>query len=310
MIPLIVIAGPTASGKTALAIETAKLLDGEIISADSMQVYKKMNIGTAKPDMEERRGIPHHLIDVKEPWEDFSVSDFAELAHKAIADIHLRGKMPILAGGTGLYIDNVVYNIKLSQESFDKSIREKLVRRSQEEGGASLLRELSLKDPQAASKLHANDTKRIIRALEILEATGKTKSEHDKASKKTEKIYDSFYFAIELDREILYNKINMRVDKMIESGLASEAFEIYRLIRGKCGTSLQSVGYKELFWYFKGLSTFDEAVEMIKKNTRHLAKRQITWFGKNQDIIRLDGSRPADKLADHIKDIISAKGIV
>jgi len=296
MIPLLVIAGPTASGKTALAIEIAKKIGGEVVSADSMQVYKDMNIGTAKPDEEEMAGIPHHLLDVVSPDTNFSLAQFAVLAHEAIRDIHARGKVPILAGGTGLYIDTVTENRPLSENAFDPRVREELQAAWEVQGGEAMFATLTRLDPAAAARLHPNEKRRILRALEIYYTTGETKSAHCK--KKSEKIYDYFVFALELPREILYNRINRRVDVMLEAGLLEEVRSVYATLRGKQRTALQGVGYKELIWFLEGRATYEEAVELLKRNTRRLAKRQMTWFRANPNIIWLDGQKKVETLAE------------
>jgi len=284
MIPLIIIAGPTASGKTDLAIEVAKKIGGEVISADSMQIYRKMNIGSAKPTAEEMDGIEHHLLDVCDPSESFSLSDYADLAHKAIKKVYEKGKIPILAGGTGLYIDTVADNIKLSEAEGGSHIRESLQNELQEKGAQYMYDRLLEIDPESAEKLHVNDTKRVIRALEIYYLSGETKTEADKKSKKNKKIYDYLYFAIETDRKILYNRINIRVDKMIEKGLFDEVSSLCGEIDVKSSTAMFGIGYREVLWYFKGLLTASETCELIKRNTRRLAKRQLTWFRKNENI--------------------------
>jgi len=285
MIPLVIIAGPTASGKTALAIEVAKRIGGEVISADSMQIYKKMNIGSAKPTEEEMDGVPHHLLSVADPSQSFSLSDYAALAHEAIKDVYERGKIPILAGGTGLYIDTVADNIQLSEAQGGGEVREALQREAEEKGAEYIYNKLMEIDPESAKKLHVNDTKRVIRALEIFYLSGETKTKADEKSKKNKKIYDYLYFAIETDRKILYNRINVRVEKMIEEGLFDEVQSLCGEIDTKNSTAMFGIGYREVLWYFKGLVTKNEATELIKRNTRRLAKRQLTWFGKNKNII-------------------------
>ncbi len=295
MIPLIAIVGPTASGKTALAIQVAKDLGGEIISADSMQIYKKMDIGTAKPSLEEREGIPHYMIDVAQPGESFSVDRFAKEAHRIIKDIHQRGKVPIIAGGTGLYVDTVLNNIKLSENSFNEEVRHKLEQEAEEKGKEYMYEKLCKIDPDAAGKLHVNDLKRVIRALEICHITGKTKTEFDKESKKTEKIYNSLTFALALDRKILYNRIDIRVDKMMEEGLLEEVASLKDILC-KNTTAFQGLGYKEIIDYLDNKTTLSEAVELIKKSTRNYAKRQLTWFRRNKDIIWLDAEKPLEDM--------------
>lgn len=285
MIPLIIIAGPTASGKTALAIEVAKKINGEVISADSMQIYRKMNIGSAKPNEAEMDGIKHHLLDVADPSESFSLSDYAQMAHSAIQDVYSRGKIPILAGGTGLYIDTVADNILLSNAEGGGDMREKLQRELEENGAEHLYNKLMEIDPESAQKLHVNDTKRVIRALEIFYLSGETKTEADKKSKKNKKIYDYLYFSIETDRKILYNRINIRVDKMVDNGLFEEVESLCGEIDVESSTAMFGIGYREVLWYFRGLVTKNETVELIKRNTRRLAKRQLTWFRKKPDII-------------------------
>ncbi len=308
MIPLLTITGPTASGKTALAIEVAKRIDGEIISADSMQVYKKMNIGTAKPNKAEMQGIPHHLLDVVSPEDSFSLEQFAKMAHAAIQEIAARGKVPILAGGTGLYIDTVSENRSLSQDSFSQEVRNTLEKRWEEEGGEAIYAELFKIDPIAAEKLHPAEKRRILRAYEIFLTTGKTKTWH--SEKKCEKIYDNFIFGLELPREILYNRINRRVDVMVENGLLPEVKALHRDLYGKNATAKQGVGYKELFWYLDGRASFEEAILLIKRNTRRLAKRQMTWFRANKEIRWLDGQADIEEnVSQIIRSFQSCKGV-
>ena len=291
MIPLVVIVGPTASGKTALSIEIAKRLGGEIVSADSMQVYKQMNIGTAKPDEEEKQGIAHHLIDVVDIGDDFSVNSFAKMAHAKIRDIYIKGKLPILVGGTGLYTDVVVYNTKLSEDSFDVSVRKRLEGVLLNEGREKLYDMLCHVDAPAAEKLHVNDVKRVMRALEIYYNTGKTKTYLDSISNAAPKIYNSITFGISYERERLYERINMRVDKMMENGLLQEVEALSKTPGFLSSTAGQGIGYKEIIYYLNGTATYDEAVRILKRDTRRLAKRQLTWFRKNKDIIWLDGER-------------------
>ncbi|MBR5218497.1 MAG: tRNA (adenosine(37)-N6)-dimethylallyltransferase MiaA [Clostridia bacterium] len=293
---IISIVGPTASGKTAMAVKLAQLVDGEVVSVDSMQIYRGMDIGTAKPDKEEMEGVVHHMIDVADPDENYSLERFATRAHEIIKDIGARGKVPILAGGTGLYMDTIVNNISLSQDSFDPRIREELMAEAEREGKEKMYEMLKEIDPEAAKKLHPNDVKRVIRALEIYRATGITKTEQDKKSKNTEKIYDCLSFGLYMDRKILYNRINMRVDLMVEKGLIDEVASL-----DIKGTSLQGVGYKEILYYLNGLATKDEALSILKKETRHLAKRQMTWFSKNDSIMWLDATKPAEELAEIAK---------
>lgn len=292
LIPLVVIAGPTASGKTALAIDIAKELGGEIISADSMQIYREMNIGTAKPTAEEMCGVPHHMLDIADPCENFSLWKFARAAHKAINDVYSRGKLPILAGGTGLYTDTIVHNIELSEAGGDNSVREELMKKARSGGAAELYKKLSETDPESAAKLCEKDVKRVVRALEIYYLTGKTKSENDEISKKSKKIYNYLYFAIETEREILYNRINTRVDEMVKRGLFEEVSDIKNKYGFINTTSMQGIGYREVLYYLRGLVTRTETEELIKRNTRRLAKRQMTWLRKNDEVIWI---KPGDR---------------
>lgn len=292
LIPLVVIAGPTASGKTALAIDIAKELGGEIISADSMQIYREMNIGTAKPTAEEMCGVPHHMLDIADPCENFSLWKFARAAHEAINDVYSRGKLPILAGGTGLYTDTIVHNIELSEAGGDNSVREELMKKARSGGAAELYKKLSETDPESAAKLCEKDVKRVVRALEIYYLTGKTKSENDEISKKSKKIYNYLYFAIETEREILYNRINTRVDEMVKRGLFEEVSDIKNKYGFINTTAMQGIGYREVLYYLRGLVTRTETEELIKRNTRRLAKRQMTWLRKNDEVIWI---KPGDR---------------
>lgn len=279
---VIVVVGPTASGKTSLSIEIAKKLDGEIISADSMQIYKEMDIATAKPTQEEMQGIPHHLMSFVEPTDNFSVADFKEEALKAIEDIFSRGKQPIVAGGTGFYVDTLIKNTTFFD--FDKNEKRiELTERLEKEGIEKLYEELKAVDPASAEKLHINDVKRILRALEVYYSTGKTITLQAELSHETESEYNWFIIGLTAEnREILYDRINRRVDIMLQSGLEKEAEHFFA--SEKSGTSRQAIGYKELKPYFDGEATFEEAVESLKRETRRYAKRQLTWFRRNPDI--------------------------
>ncbi len=288
---VIVIAGPTASGKTALGVELAKKLNGEVISADSMQIYKDMTIGTAKPLPDEMDGIKHYLIDFVSPDERFSVADFKILAEEKIEDILSRGKTPIIVGGTGLYIDALIYGIEYPDIEFDEKYRNELLKIAEnEEGLKSLYDEATKIDPLAMKKISHNDTKRITRVLELYKATGKTKTELEEESRKKEVKYDYRVFAINMDREKLYERINLRVDLMIKNGLIDEVKGILNKYE-KFPTAMQGLGYKEVVQYLNGNSTKDEMVEKIKQETRRYAKRQLTWFRKNKNIIWIDGMK-------------------
>ena len=281
---LIVIAGPTASGKTALAVHIAQRHGGEIVNADSMQVYKYMNIGTAKPDISERGGIPHHLMDIVDPHDSFSVSRYCELAHKCIKDISDRGKLPILVGGTGLYIDSVVNNITFSDVPSDKEYCSLLEQQAKKHGNEYIYKMLQIIDPTAAEKIAVNDIKRIIRALEVYKTTGKTITEHKSASRSVPSPYRAEYFALDTDRGELYDKINRRVDIMFDKGLVAEVESLLKMGVSKECTAMQAIGYKETAAYINGERTLDEAKEAIKQGSRNYAKRQLTWFRANKNI--------------------------
>ncbi|NLM72940.1 MAG: tRNA (adenosine(37)-N6)-dimethylallyltransferase MiaA [Clostridiaceae bacterium] len=281
---VIVIAGPTASGKTDLAIELALKVNGEIISADSMQIYREMNIGTAKPTMEERKGIPHHMMDIVYPDEEFSVAQFQKGAKECIKDILSRGKVPIVAGGTGLYINTLVYNITFSETITDWNYRKKLENIAREQGAEALHLLLQKVDPVSAEKIHPNNVKRVIRALEVYETTGKPISQHQMESRQIKPEYDYKIFGIEVDRDVLYSRIDVRVVKMMEMGLYEEVENILNKGYSPDLVSLQGIGYKEIIMAIQGECTLGEAVDKIKLNTRHLAKRQMTWFRKTENL--------------------------
>lgn len=286
-IPLIVIAGATASGKTSLSIQLAHELDGEIVSADSMQIYKYMDIGTAKPDLREREGIPHHMIDIVTPDTNFSVADYTTMAHDAIADIYRRGKMPIMVGGTGLYISSVVNDVDFAEGDDNSEIRKELFALAEEKGKGYLHKMLEEIDPASAEKIHENNLKRVIRAIEIYRLSGEKLSEHNQKSKEKESRYEPVMMQIVWDREVLYERINKRVDIMIEAGLEAETKKLYNMGYASDLTAMQGIGYKEMFEYFNGSVTFDEAVEKIKQGSRNYAKRQNTWFKRDERIVRL-----------------------
>ncbi len=278
---IIVVAGPTASGKTSLGIEIAKAVGGEIISADSMQIYKGMSIATAAPTKEEQSEVPHHLVEFLDKDKNFSVSDYCDIAKKEIEDITSRGKVPVIVGGTGLFINSLVDNIKFIESKTDFELRDKLMKKDDDE----LYNELLKVDPVAADKIHKNNKTRVVRALEIYYSSGKTKTMQDDESKKEESPFDALYFVIGYkDRKILYNRINHRVDIMAENGLVAEAKEN---LKNATGTSAQAIGHKELLPYFNGEITLEEALDNLKKETRHYAKRQITWFKKRENAIWL-----------------------
>lgn len=282
--PLIVVAGPTASGKTSLAIDIAKTLDGEIVCADSMQIYKYMDIGTAKATRDEQAQCPHHLMDIVEPDCEFSVADYTELAHKTISDIISRGKTPIMCGGTGLYIDSVVNDVEFGEFENDYTLRRELEELAKKEGSQRLIDMLSEFDPLSAKKLHPNNLKRIIRAIEFYKVSGIPISEHQHMTKLKESRYNAVEFIIDRERYELYDRINRRVDIMMDEGLADEVKTLMDRGYSPKLNSMQGIGYKELIAYFNGKSTLDEAVDAIKQNSRRYAKRQLTWFRRNENI--------------------------
>lgn len=298
---MIAVVGATASGKTSLAIKIAQEYNGEIISADSMQIYKGMDIATAKATEEEKCGIPHYLMDFLSPTELFSVSEYVEMAKNTINDILSRGKVPIVCGGTGLYIRSLVENIRFSPEQADENLRNHLNERYEKEGGEVLLQELAEFDPEIAKTLHPSNNKRIIRAIEIYQTTGITMSEHIRNSKNIPSPYEWTLIGITFaDRQKLYDRINLRVDIMLEQGLLDETREFYRENKGKTATG--AIGYKELKPYLDGEMSLEQAVENLKQVTRNYAKRQLTWFKKDTDInwIYADKCRDIFEEADKI----------
>lgn len=304
--PLVaVVVGPTASGKTSLAVEIAKKFNGEVVSADSMQIYKGMDIATAKPTKQEMQGIPHHLISIIKADEVFSVNEFKNAATEAIDNILSKNKLPVVAGGTGFYIDTLVNNTEfLDYEKSD--IRQKLESRYDQEGITGLYSELERIDSEAAKRLHENDTKRIIRALEVYYSTGKTISEQEKLSHLNESPYRFCVIGINAnDRQVLYDRINTRVDLMLEAGLLKEAEEFFSL--PVSSTAKQAIGYKELKPYFDGLCSLEEATEKLKMETRRYAKRQLTWFRKKDNInwIYIDGKSKEEIIREASEIILS-----
>ncbi len=282
-IPVIAVIGPTASGKTALSIEIAKYFNGQVVSADSMQIYEKMNIATAKPTDDEMQGIPHHLIGFQPIDKKFSVAEYVTLAKDCIEKIYREDRLPIIAGGTGLYVDSLLQNIQFSKEESNLELRNELTEMFDEKGADYMLNWLREVDPQTAEKLHLNDKSRIIRALEIYNATGKTMTEHKILSREEESPYEVLYIGINYrDRNILYDRINRRVDIMVEAGLIEEAKDFYNIDPEK--TACQAIGYKELAPYFNGEKSLEDCLEGLKIETRHYAKRQLTWFRKNENI--------------------------
>jgi tRNA dimethylallyltransferase len=282
--PLLVIVGPTASGKTGLAVECALALNGEVVSADSMQIYKGMSIATAKPSKDEMQGVPHHLVDFLDVTESYSVADFVRDANKEIDEIYSKNRLPILAGGTGLYVDSLVNNLQFTEEKTDEALRQSLNEKLERIGAEKMLEELSRFDPEAASRLHPNNKKRIIRAFEVYISTGKTLTQAQYEATLQDSRFDALFIGINYkNRETLYNRIDRRIDLMLEQGLEEEAREYYYSLPQKA-TASQAIGYKELKPYFDGEISLDEAVDNLKLATRHYAKRQLTWFRKNEKI--------------------------
>lgn len=307
--PLVILNGPTAVGKTAVSVELAGMLDAEIISADSMQVYRKMNIGTAKITPEEMNGIPHHLIDIIDPDEPFSVLEFKRLAKEAIDDISARGKLPIIAGGTGYYIQAVLYDVDFTEYSDDRQaqIRSGLEDKLRTHGALYMHEYLRGFDPASAEIIHPNNTKRLLHAIEFYELTGKTMSEHNREQAENESPYVFKYYVLTDDRDRIYDRINRRVDMMLEAGLEKE---VRGLLDEGYGEELQSmlgIGYKEMADYIRGRVPFEEAAENIKRETRHYAKKQLTWFKREKCVEFLDRRDYADnhaiamELAERIK---------
>ena len=296
---VIVICGPTASGKTALSIELAKRINGEIISADSMQIYKDMDIGSAKVTLDEMQGIKHYLIDCVYPNERYSVANYKQDAKAAIKEIIAKGKIPIVVGGTGLYIDSLIYEIEYKDIEINEEYRREL-EEIREKEGLEVLYEKALEiDPKAMEKISPNDFKRITRVLEIYEATGKTKTEQEAESRLNEIPYDYKVFAIDYDREKLYERINKRVDDMLEKGLVDEVKTLLEKY-SEFPTAMQGLGYKEVKQYFDGKLSKEEMIEKIKQESRRYAKRQFTWFRKNKQTIWINGEANAEKNIDII----------
>ena len=281
---LVILVGPTAVGKTAASIGLAKALNGEIISGDSMQIFRGLDIGTAKITKEEMDGVPHHLIDIKEPYDSFSAAEFKRLADAAIADIHSRGKLPMIVGGTGFYVNSVLYEYHFGEADTDPAYREELQQFLDANGNEALWQLLQQKDPTSAERLHSNDTKRVMRALEVLYVTGKPASERQNAVDKQVMRYDAVYLALSLPRDVLYDRINHRVDIMMEQGLEQEVRDALAQGVPQDALSMTSLGYRQMIQYFNGEISLERAVELIKRDTRHFAKRQLTWFRHDPNI--------------------------
>lgn len=305
-IPVAAVAGPTASGKSRLAVELALHFDGEVISADSMQIYKGMNIGTAKPTEAEMQGVPHHMIDFAELSNPFSVADYVALASDCIAKVFARGKLPILAGGTGLYIRSLLHNIQFTENEQDEKLRDELRQKAEREGVFALLDELREFDPESALRIHPNNIPRVIRAIEIYRTTGITMTQQTTLSRQAPSPYDFCLIGLDYrNRQTLYDRINLRVDQMLENGLVQEAQQVLRQPGSR--TALQAIGYKELLPYFQGECSLQAAVERIKQETRRYAKRQLTWFRREENIhwIMVDDAQSFDEVAVQAESIVS-----
>ncbi len=307
---VIVIAGPTASGKTNLSIELAKRFNGEIISADSMQVYKYMDIGTAKPTEAEMQGIKHYLIDELLPSEEFNVVKFKALAEKYIEEILSKGKQPIIVGGTGLYISSLINNINFSETESDWELREQLSREAEENGPDYLHDKLKLVDPVSAENIHPNNVKRVIRALEVYYQTLKPISYHNDKSREVPPKYKFILIGLAWDREKLYERINKRVDMMLEAGLVKEVEGLVETGYAESITSMQGIGYKEIVRYLRGEITLEEAIEIIKRDSRRYAKRQITWFKRINEIkwFSIDNSGNTNNIVETVITYIRSHG--
>ena len=310
--PMIILTGPTAVGKTDLSIQLAKAINGEIISADSMQVYRHMDIGSAKVTPEEMDGVCHHLIDVLEPEEEFNVVVFQKLAKEALTGIYERGHIPIIVGGTGFYIQALLYDIDFTENDGDTAIRRELEKLAQTQGAGCLHQMLQEIDPESAVAIHQNNVKRVIRAIEFYRQTGKKISLHNEQEREKQSPYQFLYYVLDTDRKTLYERIDRRVDLMMEHGLVDEVKHLADMGCTRDMVSMQGLGYKEILDYLSGEITLEEAVYILKRDTRHFAKRQITWFKRERDVRWLELEQfqnDRKKVLEHILDEIEGEGI-
>ena len=310
--PMIILTGPTAVGKTDLSIQLAKAIGGEIISADSMQVYRHMDIGSAKVTPEEMDGVPHHLIDVLEPEEEFNVVVFQKLAKEALTGIYERGHIPIIVGGTGFYIQALLYDIDFTENDGDTAIRRELEKLAQTQGAGCLHQMLQEIDPESAVAIHQNNVKRVIRAIEFYRQTGKKISLHNEQEREKQSPYQFLYYVLDTDRKTLYERIDRRVDLMMEHGLVDEVKHLADMGCTRDMVSMQGLGYKEILDYLSGEIPLEEAVYILKRDTRHFAKRQITWFKRERDVRWLELEQfqnDRKKVLEHILDEIEGEGI-
>lgn len=312
--PLIILTGPTAVGKTSLSINLAKKINGEIISADSMQVYKEMNIGSAKITEKEMDNIKHHLIDVIEPSEEFNIVKFQEMSKQALNEIYQNGKIPILVGGTGFYIQSVLYDIDFENNEEDRTYRKELEKLAKTEQGSETLYEMLRKvDPKSCETIHKNNVKRVIRALEFFEETQTPISSHNEQQKEKVSPYNFCYFVLNDERDNLYRKIDLRVDEMLKKGLLEEVKMLYEKGYNKNMVSMQGLGYKEILSYLEGEISLEQAVYLIKRDTRHFAKRQLTWFRREKEVLWInkpDFMYDEEKILNHILDTLKEKHIL
>ncbi len=311
--PLVILTGPTAVGKTALSVSLAKDIGGEIISADSMQVYRHMNIGSAKVTREEMEGVPHHLIDVLEPTEEFNVVLFQQMARQAAAEILERGHIPILVGGTGFYIQALLYDIDFTENDEDTALRRSLEEIAEREGAEVLYEKLRAVDPESCESIHAHNIKRVIRAIEFYEKTGKKISDHNREQRQNSACYQAAYFVLNDDRDSIYRRIDARVDLMMEKGLVEEVRALQAMGCHKGMVSMQGLGYKEILSYLEGEISLEEAVYLIKRDTRHFAKRQLTWFRREKEVIWIEKNvfdHDGQKIRQTMQDFLHEKGII
>ncbi len=302
--PLIILTGPTAVGKTKLSIDLAKAVGGEIVSADSIQVYRHMDIGSAKVTKSEMGGVPHHLIDVLDPTEEFNVVIFQKMAKEAVEGILNRGHIPVVVGGTGFYIQALAYDIDFTENDQDRTLRLELERIAGEKGGEYLHKMLEEVDPAAADQIHANNIKRVIRAIEFYRQTGTRISEHNEAERKKSSPYQLFYYVLNTRRSILYDRVERRVEQMMEQGLLEEVKKLAAMGCARDMVSMQGLGYKELLDHLEGRCTLEEAVYTIKRDTRHFAKRQLTWFKREKDVRWLNLPDFHDNLTEVLDHIL------
>lgn len=312
MKPMIILTGPTAAGKTNLSISLAKVVNGAVISADSMQVYKKMDIGTAKIMPEEMNGVDHYLIDILDPKEEFNVARFKQMAEEALKQIYAKGQIPIIVGGTGFYIQALLYDIQFTDTQKDETYRKKLEAFAAEYGNQALHEKLKEVDPQSARTIHQNNVKRVIRALEYYKETGEPISAHNERERQRTSPYQFAYFVLTQKRDILYERINKRVDLMVAQGLVEEVTHLKEEGYDRSLVSMQGLGYKEILSYLDGEISLEEAIYLLKRDTRHFAKRQLTWFGRERDVIMIEKQayKDEDEILNDMLVIMKKRGIL